>query len=175
VAYVAAGEGVGAPSAGELRAYLRERLPDYMVPATFVVMDALPLNPNGKVDRKALPQPEDGPRAVSQPASAAERRIAQVWREVLGVAEVGVDDNFFDVGGHSMLVARMQEALREAVGRDVSVVELFQYPTVGALAAHLESTASADADGAAPSAAEAVQGTERGQSRREMMRRQRGR
>ncbi|HEX6042084.1 non-ribosomal peptide synthetase [Longimicrobium sp.] len=175
VAYVAPADGASAPPAPELRAYLRERLPDYMVPAVFVALDALPLSPNGKVDRKALPAPDAGPRAVSQPASAAERRIAAVWREVLGV-EVGVDDNFFDVGGHSMLVARMQEALREAIGREVSVVELFQYPTVGALAAHLESTASAADAGASPApAAEAAQGTERGQGRREMMRRQRGR
>jgi amino acid adenylation domain-containing protein len=172
VAYTA-GDGVPGPGAGELRAYLRERLPDYMVPAAWMALQALPLTQNGKVDRKALPAPEPEARAVSQPHSAAERRIAKVWQEVLGLATVGLEDNFFDVGGHSMLVARMQEALREAIGREVSAVELFQYPTVGSLAAHLESTADA---GAPPApAAEAAQGSERGSSRREMMRRQRAR
>jgi acyl carrier protein len=141
-----------------------------MVPAAFVTMDTLPLTPNGKVDRKALPAPDSSARAVSKPQSAAERRIGAVWAEVLGLPAVDVDDNFFDVGGHSLLIARMQQALREALGQEVSVVELFQYPSVGALAAHLESRG----DTAAP-AAEAAQGTERGQSRREMMRRQRAR
>jgi amino acid adenylation domain-containing protein len=172
VAYTA-GDGAHAPPAAELRAHLRERLPDYMVPAAFVAMDALPLSQNGKVDRKALPAPQAGARAVSQPQSTAERRIARVWQEVLGIGSVGVEDNFFEVGGHSMLVARMQEALRAALDRDVSVVELFQYPTVGALAAHLDSTA--DPTAAPAPAAEAAQGSERGSSRREMMRRQRGR
>jgi amino acid adenylation domain-containing protein len=174
VAYTAAAPGASAPSDAELRAHLRERLPDYMVPAAFVAMDALPLSPNGKVDRKALPAPDAAPRAVSRPASAAERRIAAVWATVLGMSSVDVDDNFFDVGGHSLLIARMQAALREELGQDISVVELFQYPTVGALAAHLESRAAA-ADATPAPAAEAAQGTERGQSRREMMRRQRGR
>jgi amino acid adenylation domain-containing protein len=177
VAYTAASAGASAPSDGELRAHLRERLPDYMVPAAFVAMETLPLSPNGKVDRKALPAPTADARAVSRPQSTLERRVAKVWEAVLGIESVGLDDNFFEVGGHSLLVARMQEGLREALGRAVSVVELFQYPTVGALSAHLESTASADADSAGPPppAAEAAQGTERGQSRREMMRRQRAR
>jgi amino acid adenylation domain-containing protein len=173
VAYTAA-EGGLAPSADVLRAHLRERLPDYMVPSVFVAMNALPLSQAGKVDRRALPAPEAGARAVSQPQSSAERRIAKVWEEVLGIDGVGVEDNFFEVGGHSMLVARMQEALREALDREVSVVELFQFPSVGALAAHLESSAAAAGAPPAP-AAEAAQGTERGASRREMMRRQRGR
>ncbi|HVH11510.1 MAG TPA: non-ribosomal peptide synthetase, partial [Longimicrobium sp.] len=137
VAYTAS-ESASAPSAAELRAHLRERVPDYMVPSAFVAMDVLPLSQNGKVDRKSLPAPAPEARAAVQPQNASERRIATVWEEVLGISGVGVDDNFFEVGGHSMLVARMQEALRTALGREVSVVELFQYPTVGALAAHLE-------------------------------------
>jgi amino acid adenylation domain-containing protein len=174
VAYTAAEPG-HAPTAAELRAHLRERLPDYMVPSAFVGMDALPLSQNGKVDRKALPAPEPEARAVSMPQSTIERRIAKVWEAVLEIDRVGVDDNFFEVGGHSMLIARMQEALRGALDRDVSAVELFQYPTVGALAAHLESAASAEAGAAPAPAAEAAQGSERGASRREMMRRQRAR
>jgi amino acid adenylation domain-containing protein len=173
VAYTAVADGAPAPADGELRAHLRERLPDYMVPAAYVAMETLPLSPNGKVDRKALPAPDAAPRAVSLPQSTAERRIAAVWAEVLGMGSVDVDDNFFEVGGHSLLVARMQQALLDALGQEVSVVELFQFPTVGALAVHLDSRAAA---GAAPApAAEAAQGTERGTSRREMMRRQRGR
>jgi acyl carrier protein len=177
VAYVAAAEGAHAPPAAELRAHLRERLPDYMVPAAFVAMDALPLSPNGKVDRSALPAPAAAPRAAAPPQSALERRVAQVWEEVLEIEGVGLDDNFFEVGGHSMLIARIQEALAKALDRKVTVVELFQYPTIGAFAAHVESTTAAEADAAAPPtpAADTAEGAERGASRREMMRRQRGR
>jgi hypothetical protein len=169
VAYLAPAEGARVPAAGALREHLRGRLPDYMVPAVFVALDRLPVTPNGKVDRNALPEPVAEPKAASRPQSGVERRIAKVWTEVLGIASVGLDDNFFEIGGHSMLVAKMQERLAAELGREMTVVELFQFPTVAALAAHLD-MGSSDAPDAAP-----AEGTERGTSRREMMRRQRAR
>ncbi|HSF41611.1 MAG TPA: amino acid adenylation domain-containing protein, partial [Thermoanaerobaculia bacterium] len=134
------------PAAGELRAFLRERLPEYMVPATFVFLDALPLTANGKVDRRALPAPDEGRvarEASAAPAAGIEREIAAVWQEVLGVERVGVDDNFFDLGGHSLRLVEVQTRLREALGRDVPVVELFRHPTVAALATYLEGKGTA--------------------------------
>jgi acyl carrier protein len=176
-AYLEPAPGFTAPSSGELRAWLRERLPDYMVPAVFVAMDALPVSPNGKVDRRRLPAPPAATEraAVSVPQSALERKLAAVWQEVLGVESVGLDDNFFEIGGHSLLVARMQEKLREALGREVSVVDIFQYPTVGALAAHLEPAGAAEEAGVAKADEAARASAERGAGRREMMQRRRGR
>jgi amino acid adenylation domain-containing protein len=175
VAWLAPAEGIAAPSAGELREHLRARLPDYMVPSAFVAMDTLPQTPNGKVDRKALPEPPAASASAARPQSGVERRIARVWEEVLGISGVGLDDNFFEIGGHSMLVARMQERLAAELGRSVSVVELFQFPTVAALAAHLDAGAAQAASAAPARDAAPAEATERGTSRREMMRRQRAR
>ncbi|HEU0302787.1 MAG TPA: non-ribosomal peptide synthetase, partial [Longimicrobium sp.] len=169
VAYLSPAEGVTAPSPAELREHLRARVPDYMVPSVFVAMDALPLSSSGKVDRNALPDPVAAPRAAARPQTGVERRIARVWEEVLGIGGVGLEDNFFEIGGHSMLIARMQERLAGELGREVTVVELFQFPTVASLAAHLDAGAAADESAdAAP-----VEAAERGSSRREMMRRRR--
>ena len=143
VAYVtrAAGEAGGAMSAASLRSYLKERLPEYMVPSAFVVLDEMPLTPNGKVDRKALPAPEQPRRSADEaftpPRSELERTVASVWREVLGVEQVGVDDNFFDLGGHSLLMIKANSRLREILKREISMVDMFQYPSVGALARFL--------------------------------------
>jgi amino acid adenylation domain-containing protein len=171
VACVVADEGREAPGAGELRTFLKERLPDYMVPAVFIALDRLPLSPNGKVDRLSLPESSpssDAPREVrAEPRSVTERAIARVWEEVLGAAAVGMDDNFFEIGGHSLLVGRMQERLEAALGVKVLVVDLFLYPTVRALAEHLAAAASASGD-ARPDA-KAGESAERGSGRREMM------
>jgi amino acid adenylation domain-containing protein len=172
VAYVAAPE--RAVSAGDLRAHLRRVLPDYMVPQAYVVMDAFPRTPNGKTDRAALPAPADPAGApAAAPQGELEVAIAGVWRDVLNLASVGVGDSFFEIGGHSLLVARLQEALREALGREVSMVDLFQYPTVAALAAHLDAAARAEAGGADGAGAEAEKqaGRGRGASRRELLKR----
>jgi amino acid adenylation domain-containing protein len=171
VAYLAAARGAKAPSAAELGEHLRSRVPDYMVPAAFVVMEALPLSPSGKVDRRALPDPPAS-SAAARPQTGAERRIVRVWEELLGIEGVGVDDNFFEIGGHSMLVARMQERLAAELGREVTIVELFQFPTVASLAVHLDARGDASAPSPSPAPAE---GAERGTSRRDMMRRQRAR
>ncbi|HEX5759549.1 MAG TPA: beta-ketoacyl synthase N-terminal-like domain-containing protein, partial [Thermoanaerobaculia bacterium] len=123
-----------------LRADLGERLPDYMVPSAFVVLEALPLTPNGKVDRKALPPPQGRPIAPqAPPRGLTEELVAAVWREVLERDAVGVHENFFDLGGHSLKLVQVQRRLEERTGRELSVVDLFRYPTVAALAAHLAS------------------------------------
>ena len=132
------------PPGTELRAFLGERLPDYMVPSTFTELETFPLTPNGKVDRQRLPAP-DGRRAASAlavvaPRSELERTIAQVWRDVLAMDEVGVDDNFFDLGGYSLLLVRVQTRLRELLDQEVPIVEMFQYPTIRTIAAHFART-----------------------------------
>jgi hypothetical protein len=170
VAYVVASAGHEAPGAGELRTFLKERLPDYMVPAAFVALDRLPLSPNGKVDRLSLPEPVP-PAAPSEgraePRSVPERAIARVWEEVLELpGGVGMDDNFFEIGGHSLLVGRMQERLQAELGVEVAVVDLFLYPTVRALAEHL-AAASSPADAKPDETAGESAG--RGSGRREMM------
>jgi len=128
-----------------LRALLRESLPQWMVPASFTVLEALPLNPNGKVDRKALPAPERAPAASDTtrrlpPQTALEQQIAEIWQAVLKREQVGIDDNFFDLGGHSLLLLQVLGRLREQIGRKLPVVTLFQYPTIQSLAAHLSSS-----------------------------------
>src|SRR5262249_12668810 len=134
-----------------LRDYLRERLPEYMLPSEFVMLDALPLTPNGKVDRKNLPSPVGRPVALKEgfvaPRSGIERQIARVWQEVLGVDAVGANDNFFDLGGHSLLMVRVYGRLLEIFKRDLSVVDLLRYPTVASLAAFV--AAEADEPGVA--------------------------
>src|SRR5262249_1091744 len=112
------------PTAAELRSYLQQRLPEYMVPAAFVQLEALPLNPNGKVDRKALPAP-DSVRAEPQtgylaPQSRVEQTIATIWEQVLQVEKVGQQDNFFDLGGHSLLLLQVHSRLQQALEREVS-------------------------------------------------------
>src|SRR6185436_2737894 len=122
-----------APTARELRELLRERLPDAMVPATFTLLGELPLTPNRKVDRKALPAPDRGAEAAFvAPESDLEREVAAVWREVLGVGRVGVQDNFFELGGHSLLLVRLHARLQEALEMDLSLIDLFSHPNVQA-------------------------------------------
>jgi non-ribosomal peptide synthetase component F/SAM-dependent methyltransferase len=123
-----------------LREYVRDRLPEYMVPSSIVSLDALPLTPSGKIDRDALPSPEplgaDTNGCFAAPRSENEQKIASVWEEVLGVDRVGRNDNFFDLGGHSLLMVRAHTRLRDVFG-NLSLTDLFQYPTVSALARFL--------------------------------------
>jgi amino acid adenylation domain-containing protein len=125
----------------ELRAYLREQLPEYMIPSAFVMLESLPLTPNGKVDRKALPAPQDGRAELTstyvKPQTQLERMITAVWQEVLGVERVGIEDNFFDLGGHSLLLARVHSRLQELLGKEIPIVEMFKFPTVSALSKYL--------------------------------------
>jgi amino acid adenylation domain-containing protein len=135
-----------APTVAELRAFLKGFLPDYMVPSTFTSLPAFPLTPNGKVDRRRLPEPDDR-RAVSRapflaPRGRIEDAIAAAWRAVLRLDQVGIDDNFFDLGGHSLLLVQVQAKLRSALDRDIAIVEMFQYPTIRSMAAHLARAAA---------------------------------
>ena len=144
VAYVVQKDAI-APSdlAADLRQHLSDTLPEYMVPASFVTLDVLPLTPNKKVDRTALPAPDQlapQSRAALVPAAnELERAIARVWVEALGVPEVGMRDNFFDLGGHSLLAVRVHGRVRKLGRRDLSVTDVFRFPTIRALAAHLVS------------------------------------
>ncbi|NNJ59665.1 MAG: amino acid adenylation domain-containing protein [Dactylosporangium sp.] len=139
--------GSAPPSAGDLIGFLKERLPEYMVPAAFVALPELPFLPNGKVDKAALVEPDAGrPELLTPfvaPRDARERAIAAVWREILGVEQVGVHDNFFELGGHSLLLPQLRTTLATTLGREVAMVELFQYPTVGSLAGYLSRPAAA--------------------------------
>ncbi|HYW06823.1 MAG TPA: non-ribosomal peptide synthetase, partial [Longimicrobium sp.] len=143
VAYVVGAGGV-TPSIPALRSYAREHLPEYMVPAAFAALAALPLSPNGKLDRRALPAPPATHAAGAvAPRDEVEVMVAAIWREVLGVETPGIDDNFFEVGGNSLLVARVAALLHERCGYDVRVVELFRSPTIRTLAEHLSSAVPA--------------------------------
>ncbi|MFZ0634350.1 MAG: amino acid adenylation domain-containing protein [Candidatus Acidiferrales bacterium] len=142
IAYVIAQPG-SQPDPGALRAFLAQQLPEYMVPSIFMTLESFPLTPNGKVDRKALPTP-DGQRLIGSttyvsPGTETERSLAEVWQEVLKVGKVGLHDNFFDLGGHSLLVVQVQSRLRKRLNREVTLVDLFQRPTVGSLAEFLDS------------------------------------
>lgn len=127
------------PSTDDLRAFLEHRLPDYMVPAKFVLLRAFPLTQNGKVDRKALPAPSDADvspiRTFVAPRNDTERAIAELWCELLGVKDVGITDDFFDLGAHSLLVLKVLARVRDVFGVEVPAQTFFESPTIGALAA----------------------------------------
>ena len=125
----------------ELRNWLRTRLPDYMTPSNFVVLDELPLNANGKVDRRALPAPVAATQIAAEtfisPRTPEEQNMVEIWAEVLGVRPISVDANFFDLGGHSLLATRVISRIRETCGVELPLRLLFDFPTVAALASQL--------------------------------------
>jgi hypothetical protein len=146
-AYVVPSDAGRAPSPDALRAYLARDLPAYMLPSAYVFMAALPLNRSGKVDQRALPAPDRRPtidRLVA-PTSALETRLAEIWCEVLNLDAVGVEDSFFDLGGHSLLLAQVHGQLLETLERPLPMVKLFEHPTIRSLARHLEGTPTAAA------------------------------
>jgi amino acid adenylation domain-containing protein len=139
-AYVKLKTGHAGSPLPELRAFMKEESPDYMMPATFTLMDALPLSPTGKIDRSKLPAPPTSAAAAAPQASPStdlEHALLQIWRNVLGSGAVGVDDNFFDLGGTSLQLIQVHATIVSTMQRDVSVVDLFQYPRISALAARL--------------------------------------
>jgi hypothetical protein len=137
VAYVVGRDGAVDPA--ELRKQAHSVLPDYMVPAAFVALDALPLTPNGKLDRKALPVPAVEAGSTSRPPrTAREEVLCRLYAEVLGVATVGIDDSFFDLGGHSLLVTRLISRVRATLGVELAIRTLFETPTVAGLAAAVD-------------------------------------
>ena len=160
---------VGTAAAAELRAFLLERLPAYMVPAAFVPLDALPMNLNGKLDTQALPPPTSARPELAAtfvvPASAREFTVAELWRTILLLDRVGTRDNFFDLGGNSLRLALLHHRLQQKFARTFPLVTLFQYPTVAAFAAFL--------DGAAAPATQPVSATDRAAKQREALARMR--
>ncbi|MDJ0737526.1 MAG: amino acid adenylation domain-containing protein, partial [Nostocaceae cyanobacterium] len=137
VAYVCPNEG-SIPTSGQLRRFLWEKLPDYMVPGTFVTLEALPLTPSGKVDRRALPAPDASSliRETSfvAPRDSVELQLAQIWSEILGVSPIGVDDNLIELGGHSLLASKIIGLVRDRFGVELPLNCLFECPTVAELA-----------------------------------------
>ncbi|HEX2091321.1 MAG TPA: amino acid adenylation domain-containing protein, partial [Longimicrobiaceae bacterium] len=132
-------DGEGEVSPLGLRAYLKARVPEYMVPSALVVLDAMPLLPNGKVDRRALPAPEvSSGEAYVTPRSPVEEVLAGIWAEVLGAERVGVMDDFFTLGGHSLLATRVASRIREAFSVELPLRALFEAPTVGSLAERVD-------------------------------------
>ncbi|NRD47314.1 non-ribosomal peptide synthetase/type I polyketide synthase, partial [Corallococcus exiguus] len=130
-------------SAGELRAFLQERLPAYMLPAAFVHLDAMPLTSNGKLDRKALPAPEDTTREATfiAPRSPTEERLAALWAGLLRTERISVEEDFFALGGHSLLATQVVSRVRQTFEVELPVRALFEAPTVAALAARIDSAA----------------------------------
>ncbi|MFP5261772.1 MAG: amino acid adenylation domain-containing protein [Blastocatellia bacterium] len=141
VAYVTSRRQAAA-GVNELRAYLRERLPDYMVPSAFVALQALPINANGKVDYRALPAPDQSRSALEKtyvpPRTPAEKRLADVWAGVLGVDKIGIYDSFFELGGHSILAIQMMLKIRKSFDIDLPVTAMFHAPTIAEFARLME-------------------------------------
>jgi amino acid adenylation domain-containing protein len=151
-----------------IRGQLRDRLPEYMIPSAFVALGALPIGVNGKIDRPALPAPrrQHRPGGVpSVPRSELERVISGIWREALGVDQVGIHDSFFDLGGNSLLLVRVHARLQEALAKSIPIMDLFNYPTIDRLAAHLR--------GGPERQPQAGEGLERARTRKDALERRR--
>jgi amino acid adenylation domain-containing protein len=151
-AYVVSRDG-REPTAHELRAFVREKLPEYMVPASFVVLASMPLTPNGKIDHRALPASEGGVaegECSAPPRNAEEETLAALWMQVLGRSEVGIHDDFFDLGGHSLLGTQLISRVNEAFACDLPLAALFAAPTIAGLAERVAAAGSAAGKGPAP-------------------------
>jgi acyl carrier protein len=126
-----------APSSKELQAFLKAKLPEYMVPSAFEFLDSFPTSPSGKVDRRALAMRRAGARGLSHnyvaPTTPAEEELASIWQKVLGVEKVGIEDNFFELGGHSLMVTQVVSRVRESFGVEVPLGKVFDDPTITCL------------------------------------------
>jgi amino acid adenylation domain-containing protein len=143
VAYVVTNQ-TDRPTIQDLRDFLKRKLPDYMVPSMFVLLENLPLTPNGKLDRKALPEPDQNRSGLEQsfvaPRNLVEETLARVWADLLKVERVGLHDNFFDLGGHSLLGTQVVSRVRSVFQVELSLRSLFEAPTVASLAEHIKSS-----------------------------------
>jgi amino acid adenylation domain-containing protein len=141
VAYAVAST-AAAPSAPSVLEWLGTKLPKALVPSMLMFLPEFPKTPNGKLDRRALPKPEQQPTAPSAetevPSNDLEKQIAAIWADALGLASVGLDDRFFDIGGHSLLMVEVHDQLRDKTGTQVALLDLFQFPTVRSLAQHMQ-------------------------------------
>jgi len=139
IAYLILRAGEQLPCISEaLKQHLQNHVPQYMLPSAYVVLDAFPLTPNGKLDQRALPQPESQARIYVAPDTRGERLLAQIWQRVLKCDRVGVDEDFFDLGGHSLLAMRMASEIAKEIGKPVAVRTLFEHRTLRSLASYLE-------------------------------------
>ncbi len=142
VAYVVAAQDEAAPTDSELRSFLKEKLPEYMVPSAYVVLDEIPLTVNGKVDRRALPAPDEARPELEgvyvAPRTAVEEAVAGIWAEVLKVDRVGVHDNFFELGGHSLLATQVISRVRKSLQVELPLRSLFEFPTAATLSERVE-------------------------------------
>ncbi len=171
VAYFTAAPGAPAPAAGDLRARLRDAVPEHMMPSAFVALEALPMTPNGKIDRRALPVPEGRPEGGEEyvaPRTPTEEALAAIWSELLEIPRVGANDNFFDLGGHSLLVVQLHARLRDTLAPALSVADLFGIRTLADLARQVDALRGAEGDG--PSTEETLN---RADTRRSRLARQR--
>jgi amino acid adenylation domain-containing protein len=126
---------------GELRKYMQQKLPEFMIPSYFLALDTFPLTPNQKIDRKALPAPDRvkirSEVSYTPPKNELQQTIADIWQELLSVPKVGVDDNFFELGGHSLLIVQVYYRLRELIDRELTITDMFRFPTINALTEYL--------------------------------------
>jgi len=138
------------PDAGMLQQFVKTKLPDYMVPSAFVVLDKFPLTPNGKINRKALPPPvaerPEAKHGFTPPRTPTEESLAKIWRELLGQSVIGIDDNFFETGGHSLLAMQMMARVRNEFQAELSLRNIFEAPTIAEMAVILDRKKSAPAD-----------------------------
>ncbi|WP_288901934.1 MupA/Atu3671 family FMN-dependent luciferase-like monooxygenase [uncultured Sneathiella sp.] len=154
----------------EVRRKLGAMLPEFMTPSQVIVLEVMPQTPNGKIDRKALPKPQGQASVATEAAqSDTEAAIAKIWCEALGLAEVGVTDNFFDLGGHSLLVVQVQRRLKELFDKEVAITDMFRFSTIQALARHLDGGGTAEGESTA-----AMRGAQRAAARRARMTRRTG-
>ena len=127
----------------QLKEYLQERLPNYMVPNGYVVLPQLPLTPNGKVDRKALPAPDLTSSLSTEfvaPETTTQKALAEIWAEVLGIKQVGIHDNFFELGGHSLMATQVVSRIRQVFGMEFPLSKLFESSTVESLSKYIDTS-----------------------------------
>ena len=142
VAYVVINN-AGAFEGLSIRELLRARLPEVMVPTQIALLASLPRTPNGKLDRRALPAVVEAPKAaLTPPTSAVEHQVLADWQHVLGTTVIGIDDNFFDAGGHSLLVVRLHRQLQQTLARPIALTDLYRFPTVRTFTSSLSDIAA---------------------------------